>query len=77
LVLRGHMLYVVRNRDNLVAVLRFGRSFDSATLVREITSPLFRVPSTADLFGPYLYAVNARFGTMPPPTDFDVVRVPA
>jgi streptogramin lyase len=77
LVLRGHMLYVVRNRDNLVAVFRFGRSFDSATLVREITSPLFRVPSTADLFGPYLYAVNARFGTMPPPTDFDVVRVPA
>jgi hypothetical protein len=42
----------------------------------EITSPLFRVPTTVAEFGSRLYAVNARFGTPPgPDVDYDVVRV--
>ena len=59
MVLRGRTLYVVRNRDNLVAVLRFDRGFSTGRLVRETTSPLLRVPATAALFGPFLYAVHA------------------
>jgi hypothetical protein len=36
------------------------------------------VPATAALFGPFLYAVNARFDVTPTPTtDYDVVRLPA
>jgi sugar lactone lactonase YvrE len=78
LVLRGRTLYVVRNANNLVAVVRLDRSGTSGTLVREITSPLLRVPTTGDLFGPFLYVVNARFGTPPTPsTDYNVVRLPA
>jgi sugar lactone lactonase YvrE len=78
LVLRGHTLWVIRNMDNIVAVLRLDRGFDSGRLVREITSPLFRVPSTGDLFGPWLYVVNARFDVTPTPTtDYNVVRVRA
>jgi sugar lactone lactonase YvrE len=78
MVLRGHLLYVIRNRDNLVAVLHLNRSFTAGSLVRELTSPLLRVPSTGDLFGPFLYVVNARFDITPTPdTDFDVVRLPS
>jgi hypothetical protein len=36
------------------------------------------VPTTVAPFGPFLYAVNARFGTPPTPdTDYTVVRVRA
>jgi len=35
-----------------------------------------RIPTTGDLFGRSLYAVNAGFGTTPgPDLDYDVVRV--
>jgi hypothetical protein len=37
-----------------------------------------RVPSTGDLFGRWLYVVNARFDVNPTPdTDYNVVRVTA
>ena len=76
LVLRGHQLYVIRNQDNLVAVIRLGDRFATGRLVREITSPLLRVPATGDLFGPFLYVVNARFDVTPTPdTDYNVVRL--
>jgi sugar lactone lactonase YvrE len=78
LVLRDHLLYVVRNLSNLVAVLRLDPGSGSGRLVREITSPLLRVPATGDLFGPWLYVVNARFDVTPTPTtDYDVVRLRA
>jgi hypothetical protein len=78
LVLRGHTLWVVRNSDSLVAVLRLDPGFRSGRLERERTGPQLRVPSTGDLFGPWLYVVNARFDVTPTPTtDYNVVRVPA
>jgi sugar lactone lactonase YvrE len=78
LVLRGPTLWVIRNVDNIVAVLRLDPGFGSGRLVREITGPQLRVPSTGDLFGPWLYMVNARFDVTPTPTtDYNVVRVPA
>lgn len=76
MVLRGHTLYVIRNVDNIVAVLRMAPGLRSGALEREITSPLLRVPSTGDLFGRYLYVVNARFDVTPTPeTDYNVVRL--
>lgn len=76
LMLRGQVLYVVRNADNLVALVRLNVSFTAGTAVRELTSPLLDVPSTGDLFGPFVYVVNARFEVTPTPqTPYDVVRL--
>lgn len=76
LLRRGGLLYVVRNRLNEIAVLDLGPKYRTARLVRTITDPGFDVPTTVDAFGPYLYAVNARFGTTPTPeTTYTVVRV--
>lgn len=77
LALQGQTLYVVRNRLNEIAVVDLAPGLASGALVRTITSPDFRVPTTAAIFGNSLYAVNARFGTPPGPgVDYDVVRVP-
>lgn len=87
LVLRGKTLYVVQNFldptavFNQIAVFRLSPDYSAATLTRVLTEDDPFVPSTADLFGPWLYAVNARFDicfpTVCDPTglDFDIVRV--
>ena len=78
LLRRGNTLYVVRNRLNEIAVIDLGRGYATGELVATITDSFFRVPTTVAAFGPYLYAVNARFGTPPTPdTDYEVVRVSA
>ncbi len=78
LVLRGRTLYVVQNRSNQVSVVQLNGRADAGRVVRVITSPLFMVPSTADLYGGSLYLVNARFGVTPgPDVGYTVVRVPA
>lgn len=72
LLRRGPILYVVRNQDNLIAAV----DLRTKQVVRTITDPAFDVPTTVAAFGPYLYAVNARFGTTPTPTTpYSVVRV--
>jgi hypothetical protein len=76
LLLRGHTLYVVRNRSNQIAVFKLAPDLSSATLVDTITSPNFDVPTTIAAHGSALYVVNARFGAVPAPTTFDIVRVP-
>jgi hypothetical protein len=83
IVLRGRTLYVVQNFLNAVAVVELAPDLASGTVVDTITSDLFRVPTTAALFGSDLYLVNARFDIAPPPllggdvqsVDYDVVRV--
>lgn len=76
LLRRGSTLYVVRNQLNQIAVITLGRRYASGTLTRTITDPNFQVPTTVAAFGPFLYAVNARFGTPPTPdTPYTVVRV--
>jgi sugar lactone lactonase YvrE len=78
IIRRGRTLYVVQNASNQVAVVRFDARFVSATVVRTITDPALDVPSTAALFGPFLYAVNARFSTPPTPTTtYDAIRLRA
>jgi hypothetical protein len=69
-------LFVVRNQG-VIAQLHLNRRLTAATLVRELTSPSFDVPTTVALLDHQLWAVNARFGTTPTPdTAYWVTRVP-
>ncbi|NNL71253.1 MAG: CHRD domain-containing protein, partial [Acidimicrobiia bacterium] len=85
LVLDGTTLYVVQNNLNQIGVVELSADYSTGTLAGTITSPLFRVPTTAGQSNGDLYAVNARFDVAPPPfpgtppadpgLDYDVVRV--
>jgi sugar lactone lactonase YvrE len=76
LVLVGRTLYVVQNASNQISEIQMANDFLSGQVIREITDPAFRVPTTAANFGSYLYAVNARFGqdTGADPS-FEIVQV--
>ena len=63
LLLSGRTLYVVRNRDNLIAVIRLSSDLSSGRITRTIRSRNFDVPTTVARIGDRLFAVNARFGT--------------
>lgn len=76
ILLRGNLLYVVRNQLNEIAVLRLSPDLSSAALVDTLTDPDFDVPTTVAAFGSSLYAVNARFTTPPTAdTEYTIVRV--
>jgi hypothetical protein len=72
LLLRGHTLLVVQNRDNKVAVVKLCRGH--ARVSGYLTSPDFDVPTTLAPFKRFVYAVNARFDR-PDDSDADVVRL--
>jgi sugar lactone lactonase YvrE len=77
LELRRSRLFVVRNTDNLVAVVLLSRWARSGRVVAERTSADFDVPATAALVGRSLWAVNARFSTPPEPdTEYWITRLP-
>jgi sugar lactone lactonase YvrE len=63
LLLAGRTLYVVRNRDNRIAVVTLSADLSSGRITRSIRSRNFDVPTTVARIGNRLYAVNARFGT--------------
>jgi hypothetical protein len=65
LLLSGRTLYVVRNRNNRIAVVNLQANLASGTVTRTITSSTFDVPTTIARIGDRLYAVNARFATTP------------
>jgi sugar lactone lactonase YvrE len=71
ILLDGRTLYVVQNRDNKVAVVRLNHRLRSGTVVMHITDRDFDVPTTIDDLGSRLYAVNARFNTVPDPDAAD------
>ncbi len=76
ILLEGRTLYVVQNRLNQIAVVELSPDLTSGEVVSIITDENFRVPTTIASFGRYLYAVNARFGTIPTPeTEYEVVQV--
>jgi outer membrane protein assembly factor BamB len=77
LVRQGHTLYVVRNFLNQVAVVELSSDLASGAIVDTITNDAFRIPTTADIFGTHLYAVNARFDVQSPTpdTEYEIVRV--
>jgi hypothetical protein len=86
LLLIGRELYAVENFANTVARVTLSNDLTSGVITAEITSPVFRVPTTVARFGSRLALVNGRFDVgLPPPfgpgappgTDYDVVLVRA
>lgn len=76
LLVVGTTLYVVQNFSNTVAVVRLAADGTSGTLVDQLTSPEFDVPTTVAAYGSSLFLPNARFSTPPTPdTEYDVVRI--
>jgi len=75
LVLMGKTLYVVQNQLNQIGVVSLSANLSSGTVVDQITDPNFAIPTTALAFGDSLYAVNAKFGTPPTGTPYEVVKV--
>jgi sugar lactone lactonase YvrE len=65
LLLVGRRLYVVRNRDNRIAVIDLNSGLSRGTLAKTIRNSRFDVPTTIARIGNRLYAANARFGTTP------------
>ena len=62
ILLDGKTLYVVRNRQNQIAVIRLTSDLSSGKVTGTLTSPDFQVPTTIAQHGNNLYAVNAKFG---------------
>ena len=76
ILLDGKTLFVVRNQQNRIAVIRLTRDLGAGELVLHLTHPDFQVPTTIAEFGQRLYAVNARFGTpVTPTTPYWVTQV--
>jgi hypothetical protein len=77
LLRQGRRLYVVRNQDNRVAVVKLRRNLSAGRYTRDITSGEFRVPTTIARDGGRKYVVNAKFGAADPSTEtYQVVMVP-
>jgi sugar lactone lactonase YvrE len=75
ILLDGKTLYVVQNQLNRIAVIRVNATLTSGRVVTRIMDGRFAVPTTIDDLGRRLYAVNARFGSPPATTDYQVVQV--
>jgi hypothetical protein len=75
LLLRGRTLFVVRNREGQVAVVRLTRDLTAGRVVRAITDPTFEDPTTVALLGGRLLLPNAEFFRAPSP-PFTVSEVP-
>jgi sugar lactone lactonase YvrE len=77
LLLEGRRLYVVRNQDHEIAVVRLNRDLTSGRIARTLKDEDFDTPTTAARVAGRLYAVNARFSVEEPDeeTTYDVVRV--
>ena len=74
---QGRRLYVVRNQDNLVAVVKLRRDLTAGRYKRDITSDEFKLPTTIARDGGRKYVVNAKFGAADPSTEtYQVVMVP-
>jgi sugar lactone lactonase YvrE len=70
----GHTLYVVRNQNNEIAVVRLHRG--GGEIVNRLTDPAFDIPTTVAAFGGRLYLPNARFSTpVTPTTPYSVVGI--
>jgi len=75
ILLDGKTLYVVQNQLNRIAVIRVNSSLTSGRVTTRIADSRFAVPTTIDDLGRRLYAVNARFGSPPATTDYQVIQV--
>jgi hypothetical protein len=74
---RGRRLWVVRNRLNLLALVRLSPNLASGDVVGEFTDETFDVPTTVAPAGDHLALVNARFGVESPETaEYWVTQIP-
>jgi hypothetical protein len=72
----GRTLYAVQNQLNQIAEVRLGAGYSTGEVRRTLTDSDFMVPTTVAAFGPWLFAVNAKFGSeMTPATPYEVVKV--
>jgi hypothetical protein len=71
---RGHILYVVQNRDNKVAAVKLDGRLRRGTVGRFLTDPRLDVPTTIAPFKDFIYALNARFDRLDDDDD-DIVRL--
>ena len=78
MALRGRTLYVV-NAASRVTQLRLSPTAATARVVRQITSPGFRLPTTVAIAGSRLLVVNSQFDRrsagLPPVLPFTVSSV--
>jgi hypothetical protein len=73
---QGKTLYVVRNRNEVVEVLRLRDKFTEGTRIATLTDPDFKIPTTIARSGKRLYVVNADFGNENVPNHpYDIVKV--
>jgi hypothetical protein len=77
LELRGRTLYVVRNVDNRVTMVRLAACLTSGVVLGDLTDPSLDFPTTATVAAGRLWAVNLRFFTPPgPTTQYWITRLP-
>jgi sugar lactone lactonase YvrE len=72
---KKNRLFVVQNQLNQIAVIDLSKDLTSGKIVSLIKDTRFAIPTTIDDYKKSLYAVNARFGSPPASTDYQVVRV--
>jgi hypothetical protein len=77
ILVKGRTLWAVQNMSNQISRVKLSRDLSSFTVEEVITSGHFDIPTTVAKFGNTLAAVNAKFGAMPPATEYEVVLVPA
>ena len=76
ILLQGQTLFVVQNRQNVMAVIALSADLSSGTVTQRISSPGFDVPTTVAASDGSLYLVNARFGVANPDSAaYSVVRI--
>ena len=61
ILLRGHTLYVVRNRDKQIVEVRLSADFLSGEMVSSTTDPSFAFPTTIAQANGRLLVVNSQF----------------
>ncbi len=77
ILVKDHTVWAVQNRANQVSRLKLSDDLSSFRVKDVITSKQFDIPTTVARFGDTLATVNAKFGQQPPPTQYEVVLVPA
>jgi hypothetical protein len=77
LAVLGNALFVVRNADNQIAVVKLGPGLATARVANTLTNSGLDFPTTVTFEAGHLWVVNARF-TTPPTADtpYWVTRIP-
>jgi sugar lactone lactonase YvrE len=72
---KKNRLFVVQNQLNQIAVIDLNKDLTSGKIVSLIKDTRFAIPTTIDDYKKFLYAVNAKFGSPPASTKYEVVQV--